>query len=275
MSKILDNMEVEGYQESTTVIVCGDAFGSANDAAAACLKSHGSDPEGETFQFKAVSLDQANDTRWLTVVGDYTLDGAESKFENCRAVDSSSGALSTLPFDFGGSLGAETIRIYGCVSHEDFDAVDTLQSDVVTLNAQVAGILSPATGVVAYLTSNEAIASGVQEQLDTFTEVVDYGSDFNAATGVYTVPTTGMYEVTFQAFHDAAADQLVGSFILNGATEVGRKVRTVRGQYDHVRAYAVFSATAGDLLSFEVRNYSGASDILSGISSTYVVIRPW
>ena len=175
-SKILNSFEVTGWQESTTVIVCGGAIGSARTAAQACLLSFGSDPEGESFKFAVRSLDAVGDPRFLTIEGDYTLDGGISKFENCRAVESSSGAGAVLPFSFGGDASTETIRIYGAITHEEYDSIPELKTGIVTVGTGSAIVDSPSS-------------AGVQQDITTSQDISLTRTD----TGIIVTPNVWCY----------------------------------------------------------------------------------
>lgn len=130
-------------------------------------------------------------------------------------------------------------------------------------------------GVSAYLTSDEATAIGVAETLDTFTEEWDLGSDFNAATGIFTAPVAGKYTITVLTRYAVAGDQdaIRTAININGASGSVYGGGASGANFQTAGGTKTFDLAATDTVSVTVQNITSIDNIVSGATNTYIAIK--
>jgi len=143
----------------------------------------------------------------------------------------------------------------------------------------VSADISDASGALvatsAYLTSNLAVASGVQTAVVGFTELYDVGTDFNPTTGVFTAPIAGRYNIAFTAMFavSAASDRLataikVGSVtVASSSLEVGYALSQLVPP-----AITTVELAVGDAVTFWATNANNSDSVTSGRANTYLSI---
>lgn len=129
--------------------------------------------------------------------------------------------------------------------------------------------------VIAYLTSSQSLGDGTLIEVGagaaTWTEVIDAGSNFDAATGRFTAPVAGIYEFQWQAALDIAAangtERLVSAIANTTGATLFAVSTTTSGAFDgqlYTSGSAKISLSAGAVVSLWVIHFTGTSRSLLG-----------
>lgn len=246
-------------------------------------------PNGRQF-------DPAKVQYWTTIegTGAHQFRGSNIGFATMEYQATSNGLGHVVPYD------ATRFRVCGlqnggsgwCLSDAAFSAIGTAGSIYVTLTAPIAGFSSSvqmsdqADSRVVSATVNSSttsIGSGSDDTVIFTTIEGDTHAAYSAATGLYTVPVAGDYEVGGKISFGAAFSLAAGNTLRTGIKLNGSVVKFV---YDHVQE-ATLNTThssawgsvilknlkAGDTIGFSAFQNSGsARAIAADTQRTYMSI---
>ena len=149
-----------------------------------------------------------------------------------------------------------------------------------TINGTTVGVTTPAVGLFTTLfdsqmssvraatTNAQVVATGAFATVTNWTTTRNVGSNFVAATGVYTVPLTGEYDVRaavrFAATGAGVTAQCIVSVFVNGVGRYQSGVSYVTAGATPLQASGAWlvSVTAGDLITVRVFQNTGANQTL-------------
>lgn len=183
--------------------------------------------------------------------------------------------------DFENSEGEEILKL---------DAVASAVNEITITNAATAGIptISASGGdtdisirtkakgagtdqagrpVSFYATTAQSISSSAATtDLTTYTEVFDYGSNFNHTTGIFTAPYAGVYyfSATMSYTDPSNATSRNGIFIIVNSTSIAAQT-THQPATNHdpiVNCSAIYTLAANDTVKVAVYQDGGASETL-------------
>lgn len=159
-----------------------------------------------------------------------------------------------------------------------------------TVNNAVIGGTTPAAGtfttisttamskVKATTTNAQSIPNNAFTTVINWTTTQNQGSNFVAATGVYTAPVTGDYDVRAGVRYAAATGVTGGTQILIAVAVNGTVVYQTGMVHQSTASFAsqaagswIVSATAGDLITIRVFQNSGVSMTLDGVAAANYV----
>ena len=135
-----------------------------------------------------------------------------------------------------------------------------------------AGDVAPTVGVSAYLTSNQSLTANTEATITGWTELQDIGGDFNATTGVFTIPKTGWYDVYGKIVFAVAADGdllRVRPYDITGATSLDAFTTEAGGASTQSISYlSKLFLTATETLDIRARNSNNNDTVQSGAIQT-------
>jgi len=128
-----------------------------------------------------------------------------------------------------------------------------------------------------HATTTQSIPHDAATLITTYSEVADYGGNFNPATGVFTVPTNGFYSIDVAIeIDDLAVDKRVWSMlILNTVTPIMRGFGVSRASNHDPTAHMTISRpfSAGDTISVQVYHDGGVAKPLAVSHFSGYVVR--
>ncbi|WP_306482865.1 hypothetical protein [Bacillus cereus] len=141
-----------------------------------------------------------------------------------------------------------------------------------------------ATGPTLPLVVMTAIKSGAQSTtgvITSWTEQVDTATSFNSVTGVYTIPTTGYYniEATFRVIVDPEGTVgWIGSILVNGLDVASGfqflEPNTVTANDTTLTLAKVESLNVGDQVQLNINLDSSPTGMLQGgVDTTFSIFR--
>lgn len=135
---------------------------------------------------------------------------------------------------------------------------------------------NPQVGFKAKLTSTQLIMDSIDTQLTLFTEDFDDGNNFTPGTGIFTVPSDGVYHFDFHTSWIATSssynDVLIGLTITkNGSDHESLRYRTsIDAVFDHSVFYSTsLRLSTGDQIAFNAIHYNVVPLNLSGGGSLF------